>query len=203
MTLLELLVAMVLLALMATLMMGGIRFGVRAWEVSDTRIEDDTRIQAVQALLRRQLNGAAPTLRAGARGIGKIEFVGRAGEIRFVTTLPAHLAPGGASLVALDGKVDGGTRALVMRWRPQNTGFQDRDTEDDWAEERVLIADVADLEFAYFGAEKPGDEPQWSDEWVDRRTLPLLVRLRLSFEAGDRRSWPDLVADLPTRVRSP
>lgn len=201
-TLVELLVALVLLALIATMMSGGIRFGVRAWEAADARLEEDTRVQAVQALLRRQFNRAYPASGAGVRERGQVDFEGRADGLRFITALPAHLGPGGRSVVALEGAQDAGEAALILRWRPHRPGFGEDDEEEDWAEDHVLIPGIEGLEFAYFGAEKPGDEPRWFDDWRERRTLPTLVRLRLRFAEDDRRSWPELVADLPITARA-
>lgn len=201
-TLVELLVALVLLALIATMMSGSIRFGVRAWESADARVEQDTRIQAVQALLRRQFNRAYPAPGAGARQRGQVEFEGRADGLSFVTALPAHLSPGGRSVVALEGTRDDGEAALILRWRPHRPGFGEDDDEEDWAENRVLIPRIEGLEFAYFGSEKAGDDPRWFDDWQQRRTLPALVRLRLRFAEDDRRTWPELVAALPITARA-
>lgn len=202
-TLVELLVALVLLALIATMMSGGIRFGIRAWEAADTRVEQDTRIQAVQALLRRQFNRAYPSPGTGARERGQVEFEGRADGLRFVTALPAHLSPGGRSVVALEGAADeAGEAALILRWRPHRPGFGEESDDQDWAEEHMLIPGIEGLEFSYFGPEKPGDDPRWFDDWRERRTLPVLVRLRLRFAEGDRRSWPELVAALPITTRA-
>ena len=205
-TLVELLVALVLMALIAVMMSGGIRFGVRAWEAADARVEDDTRIQAVQALLRRQFNRAYPAIGADARKRSQVDFEGRANSLRFITALPAHLSPGGRSVVALEGAADD-VPALILRWRPHRPGFGDDDDEaagadGEWAEEHVLIEGIEGMEFAYFGAEKPGDDPRWFDDWQERRTLPTLVRLRLSFAEDDRRTWPELVADLPITARA-
>ena len=57
-TLLEILVAITLLGLLMAALFGGVRLGVRAWEASGTRLDNDTRLTAVQDFLRDRLTQA-------------------------------------------------------------------------------------------------------------------------------------------------
>ncbi len=57
-TLLEILVAVTLLGLLMAALFGGVRLGVRAWEASGARLDDDARLTAVQDFLRERLTQA-------------------------------------------------------------------------------------------------------------------------------------------------
>jgi len=55
----------------------------------------------------------------------------------------------------------------------------------------MLLADVAAVEFAYFGRDAENRRPAWHAEWHDRPALPVLVRMRIAFNDG--RQSPDLI----------
>jgi hypothetical protein len=58
---------------------------------------------------------------------------------------------------------------------------------------QVLARGVRELDLAYFGAVAPDTPGQWSPRWRRRSLPPELVRVRVGFQPGDRRRWPDLI----------
>jgi general secretion pathway protein J len=58
---------------------------------------------------------------------------------------------------------------------------------------QVLVRRVQELDLAYFGAAGPDRTRQWWSSWRRQPTPPQLVRVRLVFQPGDRRKWPDLI----------
>lgn len=56
-----------------------------------------------------------------------------------------------------------------------------------------LMSGVASLSIGYYGSDRHRGGRRWQSFWADRPQPPDLVRIRIGFPPGDRRSWPDLV----------
>jgi general secretion pathway protein J len=190
-TLAELLVAIAILALLSTLLFGGLRFGTRAWERAEVHADHASEIQVVQAFLRRRLSEAAPVRKDDGGSKPLIVFDGDAMHLSFVTVMPVHLETGGYANLDLEFRREAG--ALVLRWRPYD--FSGSARQPSGEEVRVLLDRVADVGFAYFGpAQDDSNQGSvWLTQWRDRGRLPALVSLRLRFDDSDLRHWPDLV----------
>lgn len=189
-TLLELLVALTLLALIVALLFGGMRFGTRAWEAANERIDRSSELQVVQSFIRSQLGQAHPVALSGDRS--KIAFQGTPEGVTFAAPMPAHLSLGGFYLLSFHAEDGAKGRRLVLSWRlfdPKDEELASGEPE----ETTVLIDRISEVEFSYFGSSDPEDEPEWRDRWEGEESLPSLVRLRVAFAEGDERSWPDLV----------
>ncbi len=188
-TLLELLVAMTLVGLIVALLFGGMRFGVRAWEVTNARINESADVQLVQSFLRRQIGQATPLLAAGEAS-RDITFDGRRDAVEFAAPVPAHLGIGGFYLFTIEAEQGEGADRLVARWRLLEPGT-DEEAETD---ETVLIEGIESVEFGYLGTDDGGGPPDWQASWEEHQSLPLLVRVAVEFPEGDRRAWPELIA---------
>jgi general secretion pathway protein J len=209
-TLLELLVAITLLAVLMAALFGALRLGTRVWEAGEARLDAGARIQVVQDFLRRRLAGTVPLIETAPdpRRAGSLLFVGASDGLRFVSLLPEHLGAGASLMeLALRPPARGsGPADLVLRMRPLDLGGGDlggggaREPE---SEERVLIAGVERLEVAYFGVGRPGAAPIWWQEWQGQRSLPALVRLRVDFPRDDGRRWPELIIGLMVDLPPP
>lgn len=190
-TLVELLVGLSLLAMLSTLLFGGFRFGLRAWEVGSARLESGDAVATAQGLLRRQLSEAQPVLTGAPAEATPVLFSGGADGITFVSPLPAHRGIGGFQVFELGLRERDATNHLMLRWHLYRADavaptFNPKD-------ESVVLADVAAIAISYYGRPTDGAPRQWLDRWDGRFGLPELVRLRVAFPAGDDRSWPDLV----------
>ena len=191
-TLVELLVAMTVLGLLAGLMFGGFRFGVRAWERAESHVDQAGEIQIVQAFLRSRLSEAAPVWVPGDDQRGVLLFEGSDTHLTFVTVMPVHLETGGYSIIELDHRRRAEGGELLLRWRPFRFGAEE-ETEQE-ADQRVLLSQVQDVDFAYFGRLDEEDRlPAWFERWEGSTRLPELVRLRLEFAAESNLRWPELV----------
>ncbi|MBP0494951.1 prepilin-type N-terminal cleavage/methylation domain-containing protein [Pararoseomonas indoligenes] len=189
-TLLEVLVALVVLGFLMAGLTQGTRFGLRALDRQAARAATAGDLDAVDRVLRRLVEG----MDAGnAREPPEVEG-GRA-ALRMVTDLGAAAAAlgDGAAEVAL--AAEGGR--LVMRWRPARhvTPTAAAPTP----RRAVLLEGVAGLQISYWGIPEGGGAPGWQGEWSGQ-ALPGLVRFRLVFPAGSGRRWPDIVA-APRRER--
>jgi general secretion pathway protein J len=202
-TLLELLVAITLLGVLMAALFGALRLGARVWETGEARLDTSARVQVVQDFLRRQLGQTIPLIEVteDPRALGRLLFEGDQDRLRFVSLLPEHLGAG-AWLMELSESEPaqvGAPGNLVIRWRPlDRTGEADTP-----AEERILIEGIESVEFAYFGGARAEAKPTWWQEWQWQRSLPSLVRVRLGFPEGDRRSWPELIVALMVDLTPP
>jgi general secretion pathway protein J len=194
-TLLELLVGLTLFALMSVLMFSGFRFGLRAWEAGGERIDRMTRIELVQNLLRRELSEVSlPQLTATEESREAVsEFTGTSESMTFVAPLPGHGGAGGPYLFSLAAANVAGRTQLMLGWRVFRSDPSRRGNYDA-PEESLLLDGIADVELAYYGSFDPEHpQPHWTDHWVAQFGLPQLIRLRVTFPAGDPRRWPDLI----------
>ena len=192
-TLLELLVAFTLLAMLLALLAGGLRFGATAWQKGVGKIDAVTEVGLVQQLVRRLLSEALPLRPFVEQDPPSIAFSGDGDRVTFLGFASAQAIPGGVYQIGLAIEGDRGDRNLVMSWR--RLVFEGRDFAP-WDENQrsVLMAGIDSGAFAYFGPDGADRaNPSWRDSWKDLSALPVRVRLRLVFPAGDMRNWPTLV----------
>lgn len=182
-TLVELLVAFALFALISLMLAGGLRFGIRAWETGRERAEPTSEIELAQNLLRRELSQAAAPRDAGDAARA---FVGAMDRLAFSGPLPAPAAAGEPYAFLLRAAGGAGRTDLALQWRPAAMSGEAATGS------AVLLEGIAGFELAYFGATAPGQAPAWSAQWSGAAGLPKLIRMRVIFPAGDRRLWPDL-----------
>lgn len=189
-TLLELLIGMTLVGFILSLLFAGLNLGTRSWEAGERRMVTSSRQAVVVDFIRRGIEQTYP-LRWRVGEEDRLAFAGEAESLRFVGTVAMHDGASGNHLIALD-LVGGETgRDLVMRWQlpdPGAPGFGPIEQ----AEPKVLIKAVKEMALAYFGARSETEDPAWHDQWLDQKTPPGLIRLRLTMENGE--TWPDIVA---------
>jgi len=190
-TLLELLVALTLFAVLSVLLFGALRFGMRATEAGTARLDRSSAVALAEGFLRRELADAQP-LEKEADGKRTIAFDGEPGSVSFTAFPPAYLAPGGWHVlrVALDRQ--GATGRLVVTWRRVRADGDSGTVSPPG--HAVLLDGVSSVAFGYFGATTEGERPQWHEHWQDASALPALVRLRIAF--GDGKRVPDLIVSL-------
>ncbi len=205
-TLVELLVVVALLGMISVALFGGIRFGARSWEAGHTRLEALNEVEVAQSVLQRLLGRAREvTLFNTRRDRDAVSFTGRRDAVYFAAPLPAHRGIGGAYGYALEVRRGAEGRDLVLAWRlqrPETPPAADAEFED----ETVLLSDIADVAFDYYGAPEGNRRSDWRDGWDGSAGLPQLVRLSVTFPDGDNRNWPTLtvaptLATIPTGER--
>lgn len=196
-TLVELLVALTLFGLLSVALLGGLRFGTRAWEsaeVASQRINGET---AVRGILRRQIaQSEIPTPEKSNESRLNI-FSGSEQRLEFTATAPGYVGYGGAT----DFMLEMAEGDLVLSWRVNRPdGDPERGYDNDLQEEsqrrRRLLSDVAELKLRYFGLKERDRQGAWYDAWQEDGLLPSLVEITLAYPEGDRRTWPPLIVSL-------
>jgi general secretion pathway protein J len=188
-TLLELLIAVSLLAMLMALLTAGLRAGTRQMEHQTERLDRSSRSVLVETFLRNELADARPMSAPGGR-VSAIQFSGREDGLAFVGPSLASVASGGLQVLSIDFEKDGPARGdLVADWQPYGAG----DGAGAAPRRSLLLTHVHRAIFAYFGAE-PGQAPSWQSSWENQTVLPSLVRLSVEFSDGEL--MPELVVAL-------
>ena len=193
-TLVELTIALVLMALMAAVLFGSLSLAARSWDGGETKALQVSDMRSTQSYLRAQLSAQYPQRLWKIAGL-PLMFGGGRDEIHYAAVLPARVAEGGVYLFRVAVVRTGEKSQLVQeRAIPDVTALQEPDFRD--VERSVLADGIAELRVAYFGRDAEAaevDAPTWRDSWEDKQRLPLLVRIDVKPEKGA--AWPTLVVE--------
>jgi general secretion pathway protein J len=193
-TLLELLIALTLLAVIASLLVNAITSARQALNVVDRRVTQAS-VPAVQSVLRRLLVEARPNPDAAQHADPDRAFIGEASKLGFVSSFVPQGQYGGLwryeiALGTNEGAAESSALVLtqqLVRPASQATSQPLR---------TVLIKEVRALSVRYFGAEDKDSAPQWQDAWRHPFRLPRLVSVVVTFVRPDGRQWPTLIVAL-------
>lgn len=190
-TLMELLVAMTLLGILMAALFGGLRLGTRVWEASDRTLDQSSQAEVIREFLRTRLEQTLPVTGSASDDREETLFRGDRTALRFVSSMPISFGnqPFLLELLLRHRNTSGPIGDLVLRWRALD-GAPDGGELD--TGERVLIEDVAEIAFGYFGGREQR-AMAWSSHWREQETLPALIRIELRFPADDQRRWSPLV----------
>jgi prepilin-type N-terminal cleavage/methylation domain-containing protein len=193
-TLLELLVAMTIMALVSVLALFGLRIiagGTAERQRDIVSWASDARVLEIAV---EELSRALP-LDWGPPGSFRVAFDGDDDSLRFVNATPGYRS--GTGLVMWQYRLDavGGRTVVYLQRRPltpESAGFGDFDDRKD----QPVAQFPGELSFAYFGKADEEESGQWQSRWRDAPRLPAAVRL------GDDSSGPPLLTvslhiDLP------
>jgi general secretion pathway protein J len=194
-TLLEVLVAISLLALLLALAYGTLRTAVQATRSGEAVIERSEELRTAQAFLRRQLSQSLPIgYEVDERTGMNYLFEGGDDAIRFVAAMPGYLSRGGPHVQRL-ALVRGADGLQLEFSHSQLNGFDPSQPVGGDREPVVLVAGIANGGFEFRQREADGRLGPWQHSWDEPSTLPQQLRLRLEFAPGDPRHWPEL--DVP------
>jgi general secretion pathway protein J len=188
-TLVELLVAITLVALITTVLFGGLRFGTRAASAVAARVDRSSEIAGVYDFMQNAMTDARLLPPSADATQPSASFDGQRDAISFVTVPPAYLALGGFHMLHVTTEGAGRTRRLIVSWQQIPRGSLA--TEGPTLQPSILLDKVTAIEFGYFGVVEPNRPPEWQDHWTERADLPQLIRLRIALADGWR--GPDLI----------
>lgn len=187
-TLIEVVVAMVLLAAMMVLLYSGITFALRSWDAGDANGHRVADRRIGENFMRRELTELFPMRWKDPMTL-RFAFDGQKDHLRFVSSRPAGVTQGGLSLVGL--QVEQGAtpriRNLVMRRAMPDDAAKDFGPLDK-ADGTVLVEDVDSVVFSYFGSESDFTDPKWYDTWTFENRIPQMIRV--SMRATDGTLFP-------------
>lgn len=186
-TLIEVVLAMILVALIMGIAVGGIRMSRKAAENGERRIEATNSIRVTQEFLRKQLARTLPLAFAMDRTEGKnYVFEGADDGITFVAPMPGYLSKGGPYVQRLS--IERGELHFYHRMLLSE--------DDDDGEPVILLDRIRRGHFEFRGIDEEGKLGDWSDEWEDASRTPMMVRVELEFEKSSGFIWPVLEVPL-------
>lgn len=182
-TLIELTIAITLLALMAVTLYGAFYLSQRAVEKSQTRSEESQRLRAAGDLLAGYIRSAYPY--RDSRQNQSIRFSGQVDSLTFVSALSSGMGGRGMSRITISwaGGEDGnGLLTLVeeipLRLEGQGEG-------EGYRNSIVLGQGIREFRINYLDPQ--GEDENWVDQWdgTEKRVLPRAVRLSYRGERGE------------------
>ncbi|HZT89848.1 MAG TPA: prepilin-type N-terminal cleavage/methylation domain-containing protein [Stellaceae bacterium] len=192
-TLIELLVSLVLVALLTTVLLAGLRLVTQPVDRQADRLALSAKTSVVFGFVEARLADARPIVPVNG-DTDAVAFDGGTGGVTFVGPAPQGAVGDGLYLYSLVASGD----ELRARWRRFDGLFSGSGEASDGS---ILLHGIRKAEFAYYGAATADTAVAWGDRWRDAAYLPLLVRLRLIMKTGER--LPELVvAPRPQPLRA-
>lgn len=188
-TLVEMLVSMALLSVLATVLFGNVSVGIKAFQSGSAHAVDAEQCMIAQNLLRQMIRDAYPLFLSNSRNRPHVDFTGARESMSFLGNTPMVIADGGRHRFNLFINRHHDKNDLVLTSAAELTNH----TSDPMPVKTVVIGDIDQVRFSYFGIARAGQAAQWHDEWTQQNELPKLVRIRVTFRKNDARSWPDLI----------
>lgn len=184
-TLIEVVVALALLGLIAVVLFGSLRFGQHSHAKIIEQGGASWQVYASQRLIRSLVESAYPQQPVATSLVSRYGLEGDREKVAI--TAPSRLAAGA------------GLQRFEFATRPRASRNHDLVIRSfvDYADastavEETLLENVASVEWNFRDTTVPGSE-RWLSNWQGREALPALVRLRVTFPAGDSREWPEMV----------
>ncbi len=196
-TLLELMLALSIVAAMLAIVFGGLRVGIRAWQRGGERSESLQHARSLSALLEQSLGGTAAYLGPAPAGAQpEVLFQGEPDRLSFVTVSPPFPLPAPLAFTAVTLSVDEGERpGLAIREKALPN-------DDPFEEGPPIVVDpsLTAVRFRYLR----DTEGSWEERWdgAQERTLPRAVEVTLTtLVSGQPVEQPPISVSL--RVTSP
>lgn len=189
-SLVEVLLATALLATGIVLAFATLANATAATERAEALAQRQERLRAVQAFIRRQVEGALPLPYEYIEATGEATVFESDGRtLRFVAPMPGYLSRGGPHLQ---------TFTLASSASGQRLEFQHQLLTPDGPleaerEPEVLIDGIAEGAFEVRTLGDDGEPTDWTRDWEREGEFPRLLRLRLRLR-DERAQWPELVA---------
>ena len=197
-TLLEVLAALVMLALLMVGVYSGIRTASVSARAGSAMIQRSDQIRAAQQFVRRELAQAMAQPLARNREGEPLVFFGNAREMRYIAPLPGYLGRLGPQLQRLQ-LVDDGAGGLRLELSLALLP-PDGSAPQALGETQILLDHIRAGGFTYTGFDGRGAPVAWTDTWPDGRQLPRLVSVDL--RAAGNPPWPRLQVPIRTSAEA-
>jgi len=191
-TLIELTIALVLLALMASVLYGSLSLSGMSWDRGEAKAQQTSEMRLTEDFLRRTLTSQHP-LRFQKVLEKPLYFLGASNSLSYAAALPGRAGAGMYYFqVALTPNGDS-SRLTLARVIPDYAAT----TVPEFGPDSSILADrIVEVRFAYFGRDPGADSsvaPTWRDSWDDSQRLPDLIRMDVKPANGA--AWPTLVVE--------
>ena len=196
-TLVELLIALTILAFVIVLCASGFTFATRVWDRVDQNSSHIDNLHAVQGFLRTSLSHSLVRDRLQVDQSGGVPesqleqlFFGDAHNLSYISYSPQYGTDDYLYRYRL--LFDAQKNNLVLSYSPYNI----KTTNEKNSQNISLVDGVKSLQIEYFsGFSDDQSQSSWLTSWDDLYTLPLLVKVSVEF-FDNTKSWPELVIPL-------
>lgn len=189
-SLLEVLLAITLLALLLTGAMSGIRTATRAMHAGEQTIERTNRLRVAQEFIRREIGRSLPLAFGQEHGSGaNFVFQGEKDFLRFVAPMPGHLSRGGPYVQTLELARGRNGLQLVFTHNMLN-GFDLDKLKPDDGQAVMLLDGIRRGRFEYRKFDDQNELEDWKDDWENPSLLPVMVRIDLEMTPESGLVWP-------------
>jgi prepilin-type N-terminal cleavage/methylation domain-containing protein len=201
-TLVEVVMALTIVATLLVITFAGLRVGLAAWQRGDERAQSLERARSVVQIITKTLGAAYPYQAAAmGREPARLLFEGAPDRVAFVTAAPPFPGPDPVAFTAVSLGMSGSSAsglALTQKVLPNDKPF------DPSLVPTLVDASVAGLRFRYLKDTK-GDylkdtKGEWSDRWdaTEEKALPLAIEVTLTIlHAGRPAEQPPLLVSIP------
>jgi general secretion pathway protein J len=185
-SLVEVIVALAMLAMIVAMVPGTLRLGARAWETT-ARLDEESQVLAARTFLTQRLAESVPLYVEHADGRLGLAFRGEADALEFVAPSAGGPAGGGLYRYRLEAVEVAGAareRGLLLRQVPFRPGEIAADLRKAGGDERLLVGHARNVAFRYFGAVPGEPRPRWHTTWLWSDRHPLLVDITMQGAPG-------------------
>jgi general secretion pathway protein J len=190
-TLIEVVLATLLLAFGILIAFGSVRTAQGSVARADAASRRNEHLRAVQGFLRRQLDAAQPLVMNRDPRTQQVTWLdGDVKQLRFVAPMPGYLSRGGPYVQTL--RVDHDRLEFTYAMLVNEKSLAD----DLKLPPERLLDGIADAHFQYRSLGPDGRIADWTDTWHRAGEMPLEVRLLLRFR-DPALIWPNFETALP------
>jgi general secretion pathway protein J len=191
-TLIELSVALVLLALISSVLYGTLSLAGTSWNRGEAKAQQSSEMRLTEGFLRRTLSAQHP-LRLHKAVAQPLYFSGTRDTLAYAAALTGRAGAGMYYFrvaVTADGE---SSRLTLARVIPDYGATQLPEFGSDFS---VLADGIAEVRFGYFGRDAGASNlviPTWRDHWDDAQRLPDLISVDVTPVSGS--PWPTLLVE--------
>ena len=184
-TLLELLVAMTLLAFLSLVLVAGMRYGTNIWAKTQTKDMALNTERTAYGIIAGDLARLYPRYVNVSPTEAYVDFDGAAGAMSFLTT--ARPDTGFLTRDTLEAVRDGDHLSVRIAKAPELA----RDGKG--ATTQTLLDRLSSVEFSYYGVAGGAKEPAWYSTWRRQNGPPKLVRIHVASSDAGTPALPDMI----------
>jgi general secretion pathway protein J len=191
-TLLELMLAILLLAVLLAGTYGAIRTAVHAMHSGETAIDRANRLRVAQEFMRHQISRIMPLAFGQDKNTNtNYVFEGERNTMRFVAPMPGYLSKGGPYVQTLSFAGNRRNGKQLLFTDEMLNGF-DLDEKSAETEPSILLDQIADGRFEFRTLDENGEMTDWSDQWDDPSMTPVMVRIVVRMQPEARIEFPEM-----------
>ncbi|MET0009901.1 MAG: prepilin-type N-terminal cleavage/methylation domain-containing protein [Candidatus Thiodiazotropha sp. 6PLUC9] len=184
-TLLEIMIALLLLAVITTTSVSMLFLNIKGWERVSERSEVEIAEHLTSARIEHLIRNLLPFTWQQKR-VRQLAFSGDAGHVQFIAPAPQQYQSGGLFEYRLVQERDSELGlSLVLYYAPYYPNIQQFSLPEE-GRRRILISGLQNIEFSFYGKPQNRPQPEWTEQWQQSyRYFPELIKISHTEEGVD------------------